>query len=488
MLPLDKLITIDKSSNTAVYLQISNTMIHQIRSGRLRKGTKLPGSRKLAESLQVHRNTLLAAYDELQAQGWIETEPRKGTFVVQDLPDIQPQGIVQTTPKATYPRETAFTVDESRIVQFPSGQPSHEFELTIDDGFPDIREAPIEAYTRELRSLSRRSVFNKYYRYGSPEGVNYLRETLSSFLNDSRGLPISPGNIMITNGAQMGIYLTARLLIRPGDHVIVGDPCFWGATRTLQQTGAEINRVPVDGSGMDIDAVERLCKKKEIKLLYIITHHQHPTTVTLSPKRRIRLLELAAEYDFAIIEDDYDYNFHYASSPILPMASLDQHGNVIYIGTLSKTLVPSIRMGFVVAPENFITAVSHQRRAVDWQGDSLKEVAIARLYENGTMDRHIKKMIRLYRERRDRFCGLLQQKIGDRVSFDKPDGGMSAWATFLDNDLNTVEEKSRERGLRIPNSRVYNKGSVYNTIRLGFASLNFKEQERAVEILSKSLS
>lgn len=488
MLPLDQLITIEKSSNTAVYLQISNAMIHHIRSGRLRKGAKLPGSRKLAESLQVHRNTLLAAYDELEAQGWIETQPRKGTFVVQDLPEIQPRGAKHRSTRASYPGETAFAIDESRIVQFPSFKPSHELDLVMDDGFPDIREAPTKAYTRELRSLSRRNAFKKYYQYRGSKGVKFFRETLSSFLNDSRGLPISPDNIMITSGAHMGIYLTAGLLIQPGDNVIVGDPCFWGATRTLRQTGAAINRVPVDDSGMNIDAVERLCKEKEIRLLYIIPHHHHPTTVTLSPKRRIRLLELAAQYDFAIIEDDYDYDFHYASSPVLPMASLDQQGNVIYIGTLSKTLVPAIRMGFIIAPENFITAASHLRRAIDWQGDSIKEMAVARLYENGAIERHIKKMVRLYRERRDHFCNLLQQKIGDRVSFDKPDGGMAVWATFHDTDLNTVEEKVRSRKLRINDGRVYNNSSVYNTTRLGFASLNFKEQERAIDILSQSLS
>lgn len=487
MIPLKELITIDPTSNTAVYLQITNSIIHNIRAGRLRRGLQLPGSRDLADMLQVHRNTLLVAYEELQAQGWIETIPRKGTFVTRNLPDIQPEEIEQGQTVGHYPGQTLFPINEKSIASFPASHVPDADILVIDDGFPDIRLAPMELYTRELRSLSRRHTFSKYYKYGDSRGTAYLRETLSSFLNDTRGLPVSPDNIMITNGAQMGIYLASRLLIKPYDDIIIGEPGFFGATLALQQTGATINRVPVDDYGIDVNAVEALCKEKEIRLLYVIPHHHHPTTVTLIPERRVRLLELAAHYKFAIIEDDYDYNFHYASNPVLPMASLDHHGNVIYIGTLSKTLIPSVRMGFIVAPVNFIQAASNIRRTIDWQGDSMKEVAIAELYRNGTMERHVKKIVALYRKRRDYFCELLKGRLGELVSFKTPDGGMSVWARFHDADLSQVEKKALTMGLKINNGRMYNTGTEYNTTRLGFASLNTEEQEKAIDILSKAI-
>jgi GntR family transcriptional regulator / MocR family aminotransferase len=229
----------------------------------------------------------------------------------------------------------------------------------------------------------------------------------------------------------MSIYLASRLLIKQGDTVIVGEPGYFGATLTFQQVGAIIHRVRVDDKGIDVDQVEAVCKKKNVRLVYVIPHHHHPTTVTLPPERRIRLLELAVKYKFAIVEDDYDYDFHYASNPVMPMASLDHYGNVIYIGTLSKTLAPAIRIGFMVAPQNFIKAAAEFRRSVDRQGDSLMEVALASLYKNGTMARHIKKAVKLYRERRDHFCALLDQKLGDKVSFKIPDGGMSVWTKFL---------------------------------------------------------
>ena len=257
--------------------------------------------------------------------------------------------------------------------------------LVINDGFPDIRLAPTELFFRELRRLGKQRAFRKYFHYGNPKGPDHLVEILTSFLSDTRGLPITTSNIMITKGAQMAIYLATDLLVKPGDHVVVGEPSYFAATLGFQQAGAIIHRVPVDDFGIDVNMIESLCKKKKISLVYVIPHHHHPTTVTLTPERRIRLLELAAKYKFAIIEDDYDYDFHYTSNPVLPMASLDHQGNVIYIGTLSKTLAPAIRAGFIVAPEDFINAAAYRRRWIDRQGDNLMEVALAELYRNGTM-------------------------------------------------------------------------------------------------------
>ncbi|NOU20029.1 MAG: PLP-dependent aminotransferase family protein [Bacteroidales bacterium] len=387
-----------------------------------------------------------------------------------------------------YQKKTLFSIDEKNLVHFPLSNYQESKNLVFDNGFPDIRLAPTELLLREFRSLARLQTFKQYLKYGSPKGSAYLLEMLSTFLTDTRGLPVTSSNLMITKGAQMGIYLTTKLLIKPYDHVIVGEPGYFAASLTFQQAGAVINRVPVDASGISVDAIEALCLKKEIRLVYVIPHHHFPTTVTLSPERRIRLLELAVRYKFAIVEDDYDFDFHYNSSPVLPMASLDYHGNVIYIGTLTKTLVPSIRLGFMVAPENFIDAVAHIRRSIDWQGDSMMEASIAELYKNGTIGRHIKKVVKLYHERRDYFCTQLNDKIGDRVSFKVPDGGMAVWVNFNDCDLKTISEKAAGKGLTVSNGSIYNTGTInYNAARLGFASLNFKEQEDAISVLSKSI-
>jgi GntR family transcriptional regulator/MocR family aminotransferase len=314
----------------------------------------------------------------------------------------------------------------------------------------------------------------------------FLRQTLADFLCDTRGLSITADNILITKGAQMGIFIASSVLINPNDNVIVGVPGYNMANITFQQLGANLNYVSVDSAGIDINAIEKLCKKKKIRMVYVIPHHHNPTTVTLSPERRMHLLRLAAKYRFAIIEDDYDYDFHYSSKPIMPMASHDSKGNVIYIGTLTKTFAPAVRFGFIVAPREFIQTVTHFRKNVDTQGDSLMENAIAELYKDGTIVRHIKKSVKLYKERRDHFCDWLQKELSDHISFKVPDGGMSVWTHFLNHDLKKIASNAFNRGLIIKDGTDYDTGKQkFNAVRLGFASLNFKEQIQAVKILKE---
>ena len=482
---LTQLIQVDKSSDTPVYLQICNSFIQNIRKGHIRSGARIPSSRELAALLNVHRKTAIAAYEELMAQNWIHMIPRKGTYVTERIPDIKPIRLKKEEALPSYPTKTAYPLEFNPLLDLPLLEPPGPTTLVLNDGFPDLRLAPTALLYRELRSLGNKPSFRKYFQYGNPKGSAILCETLAAFLNETRGLPITSENVMITQGAQMGIFLSGMLLLKPGDEVIVGEPGYFSATYCLQQLGASVNRVPVDDFGIDTDVVERLCRKKKIRAMYVVPHHHHPTTVTLAPERRIKLLQLARQFKFALIEDDYDYDFHYNSNPILPLASLDQSGNVIYVGTLTKTLAPAIRVGFLVAPKNFIQAVANLRRIIDRQGDTMMEAAIAALYQDGTIARHIKKSVKLYRERRDHFCALLKDQLGEKVSFRIPDGGMSVWTTFHTRKISVISGLAREKGLVMSDGRFYNPpGFDYNACRMGFASLNFDEQERAVDILA----
>jgi GntR family transcriptional regulator/MocR family aminotransferase len=287
----------------------------------------------------------------------------------------------------------------------------------------------------------------------------------------------------------MGLYIAASLLIRPNQVVIAGTPGYARANSTFELAGARMSLIPMDEMGIDMDRVEKICKTKPVRMVYVIPHFHHPTLATLSSERRLHLLELATRYKFAIIEDDYDYDFHYAGKPMMPMASLDRNGNVIYIGALSKSLAPAIRVGFMVAPQRFIRSATSLRKAIDTQGDSLIENAIADLYKDGTVGRHIKKSVKLYKERRDHFCDLVQRELRDRVSFKVPEGGMAVWADFQDNDLPTVVQRAYRNGLIMSDGTDYDTGKLkYNSKGMGFASLDFREQERAVAILKKSIN
>ncbi|QNK64451.1 PLP-dependent aminotransferase family protein [Pedobacter sp. PAMC26386] len=484
------LLIVDKSLQIPVYLQIANGIIAHIRQGILKSGSALPGSRILSRNLQVHRKTVVAAYDELYAQSWVDTYPRKGIFVANNLPDITPRPIVNESKTSFYPEKTFFDVDDNKIPFTEIFRELPSQNLVINDGFPDTRLAPIELLVREYRRFANYRFAPKYLTYGPEQGSGNLRIELARFLAETRGLKISPEHILITKGAQMAIYLTVKILVSKNDTVIVGDPGFLGANNIFKHAGANLELVPLDEYGMDMDAVEEICKRKKVKLLYVIPHHHRPTTVTLSSERRLRLLELAMKYRFAIIEDDYDYDFRYSSSPILPLASLDYGGSVIYIGSFSKTIAPGIRIGFMISPKNLIVQTTRLRRLIDRQGELLLEEAMANLLKNGDIGRHLKKANKVYHERRDFFCSLLKEHLGELIEFKIPDGGFAIWIKYL-NDIkpNDVAEIASFMGLSISNGSAYfeDPQKQHPHIRMGFASLNLKEMEEAIGILAKAV-
>lgn len=480
------LITIDKDAQIAVYLQITNSIIGHIRQGTLKPASPLPSSRLLAASLKVHRKTVVAAYDELYAQSWVDVYPRKGFFVAKNLPDVSPRPINTALKQNIYPEKTYFDVDEK--VPYPGlFNDDKPRLLTFDDGFPDTRVAPVELLVREYRRFANYHFTQKYLTYGPEQGSVNLRTELARFLGETRGLQVTPNDILITKGSQMAIYLAAQILLSKNDVVIAADPGYPGANEVFEQTGAKLKLVPVDEHGINLDAVEEICQQKKVKLVYVIPHHHRPTTVTLSADRRMRLLELARKYRFAIIEDDYDYDFHYASSPILPLASADYYGSVIYVGSFCKTIAPGIRIGFMVAPANLIVQTTRLRKMIDRQGEHLLEEAIANLLKNGDIGRHLKKANKLYHERRDILCALLKEHLGSWLSFKIPDGGFAVWLKYADGiNPADVAEKASAMGLTINNGRdyFYHNAINYPYVRIGFASLNPKELETAVKILA----
>jgi GntR family transcriptional regulator/MocR family aminotransferase len=224
-------------------------------------------------------------------------------------------------------------------------------------------------------------------------------------------------------------------------------------------------------------------------MLYVIPHHHTPTTVTLCASRRAQLLELARRYQFAVLEDDYDFDFQYNSSPILPLASIDYCGNVIYVGSFCKTVAPAIRIGFLVAPVNMVEQATWLRKLVDRQGEQLMEEAMANLLRNGDIDRHLKKANKTYHERRDLLCALLASELGGLAEFDVPAGGFAVWTRFGNRDLATIAAQAQKLGLGIADGKEYwhVRTNRINAVRLGFASLNEKEMVEAVGLLKKAV-
>ncbi|MNS85325.1 HTH-type transcriptional regulator NorG [compost metagenome] len=329
---------------------------------------------------------------------------------------------------------------------------------------------------------SRKHTSNKAEQEASQGTIN-LRQELVRYLSETRGLTISVDNLLITHGAQMSIYVAAHLLSDPKTTVLVGKPNYTMANKIFEQLGVNLIEVSVDENGLNMDEVEAICTQKKIGLIYIIPHHHYPTTVTLSSERRIKLLELSKQFSFAIIEDDYDYDYHYASSPYLPLASGNHHGNVIYVGSFSKVLDPSVRIGFMVAPANFIEQATLFRKTVDVGGDSYMQDALAALIKDGELKRHLKKARKIYHQRRDFLDHLLKEKLSDYITYTLPPGGMAIWLKLNKNsEVTKLYELTRRDRLLISNIN-----EKQNALRFGFASLNEKELTEAVEIIEKCL-
>jgi len=295
---------------------------------------------------------------------------------------------------------------------------------------------------------------------------------------------------MVTRGSQQAIDLIARALLSPGDVVVVealGNPGTWTA---LKLAGAEMKAVPVDEEGMDVEALVAVLRKHRVRAVYVTPHHQFPTNTVMSAARRKRLASLSLEHGFAIIEDDYDHEFHYDGRPVLPLASRDEAGVVVYVGTLSKVLAPGLRIGYLVAPPAVIARVTELRAATDLQGDQAHECAVAELFEDGELVRHVRRMRRVYRSRRDALVEALRRHLGSVVHVSPPAGGMALWARV---DPEVDLDRWSERGLEhrvgfLPGRRYAFDGGPVHAMRLGFTPLDETELEEAARRMGSALS
>jgi GntR family transcriptional regulator/MocR family aminotransferase len=474
-------IQLDPGAGIPLFRQIASAIIEDIRRGRLGPGDRLPGSRTLARTIGVNRQTVVATLDELTAEGWLETAPARGTFVSTTLPTTAHR--LRAPWRGGIPGRTGFPVPDA-----PPGALPYDVRaggLLLAPNRPDTRLIPHAAIGRAYGRTMRRSG-QILLGYGRPQGHEPLRVAVAAMLSATRGLVASPDNVCITRGSQMGIALLARSLIRPGDVVAVEELCHQPAVTAFRVQGAEIASVPLDESGLSIDALERLVRTRGIRALYLTPHHQFPTTVTLTAPRRLRLLELARAKRFAIIEEDYDHEFHYEGRPVLPLASLDRNGVVAYVGTFSKVLAPGLRVGYIVAPRPVVVAAAAHRLHLDVQGDRVLEHALAELIETGEVQRHVRLVHREYAARRDVLVQALRRSLGGALTFTVPGGGIALWAAAAaDLDIDVWAARAKARGVVIETARSYavdRKPRPY--ARLGFASLDQKELVEAVRRLA----
>ena len=488
MQALAMLIVINPGASQPIYLQIANQLLGLIKDGTLPASHKLLSTRKMAELLKVHRKTVVRAYDDLLMQGWLESIGGNGTFVSSNLPQVKPELLSVKSSKVVDPLKTAgFTVGDADHLKRELVR--HTYGYHLDDGYPDSRLAPLNELSRAYRTQLRAA--DRYTRlgYGDPKGSLALREELCNYFTETRGLNVTPENILVTRGTVMGLYLVCTTLLKAGDHVVITERGWKAASMNFLQAHAVIHQIPADEHGMIVDELRKLCLIKKIRLVYTTPHHHYPTTVAMRADRRMQLLSLAEEYGFIIFEDDYDYDFHYLNKPVQPLAGAGNAGHVLYCGSFTKSIAPAFRVGYLVGPENVIQQLAMLRRIVDRQGDHMLENSIAELFRLGTIQQHLRRSLRIYRERRDVFCSLMNYYLKDKVDFQVPEGGMAVW-TNLDPSINIKDllAKALKKDIYINDGSGLCSGtSAENSLRLGFASSNPEELEYIIETIGKLL-
>jgi len=474
-------LAIERRGGVPLFLQIAAAITTDIRRGRLRPGDALPGTRSLASALGVQRLTVVAAFDELVSEGWIVNQPARGAFVSSDLPEMKPRRLTPESAPGMAAR-AGFDLLPAPDPELPIPVPRGG--LLFAPSRPDVRLAPGKDRGRAVRRAM--STRPELLSYGNPEGHLRLRRAIAEMLVLTRGLAVGPENVCITRGSQMALALIARSMLSPGDVVAVEQLGYRSAWEAFRQAGAKVIGLPLDGDGLQVQSLERTLRIHPIRAVYVTPHHQYPTTVTMSAGRRLKLLEVAKANRIAIIEDDYDHEFHYDGRPVLPLASADRFGLVVYVGTFSKVLAPALRIGYVAAPVPLIERIAAHRSLFDTQGDQVLEYAVGELLEEGEIQRHIRRVRREYRLRRDTLVEALHKHLGDHLSFDVPAGGIALWV-HADETLDVDEwaSSAMRQGVVVVTGRTYAlDGDSLPFLRLGFASLNSRELQDGVRRLA----
>jgi GntR family transcriptional regulator/MocR family aminotransferase len=347
-------------------------------------------------------------------------------------------------------------------------------------GTPDVTLVPVELLSRAYRRVLRfnaRSVLS----YGDPRGHARLRSELARMLAATRGLAIGEDDIVVTRGSQMALDLLAHSLLGSGDTVAVESFGYSPAWEAFRRAGANLVAVPVDADGLVVSELEKLLARRPIRAIYVTPHHQYPTTVVMTAGRRLALLSLARKHRFMIIEDDYHHEFHYDGRPVLPLASVDR-GAVAYIGSLSKVLAPGLRLGYLVAPKPLRDRVTTHRMYTDRQGDHAVECAIAELFRDGDVQRHIRRAKRAYQQRRDLLASELLRQFGGAISFRIPAGGMAIWTRFeVSVNVEAWAQRGATKGVIFLTAQSFAfDGRSQPYVRLGFGGLTETQIKEAV--------
>ncbi|HYD81709.1 MAG TPA: PLP-dependent aminotransferase family protein [Paucimonas sp.] len=483
---------LDASSRVPLFRQLYEAIKQAILAGQIGPGIQLPPTRELAVMLRISRQTVLNAYTQLMAEGYLAGTVGKGTFVSEHLPIAAPKPTA--SPHQQQPPRPLRPLSQrgQRFLDTPTKLNIHADRPTaFRIGMPGIDAFPFDTWARLEARRWRRPSYQ--LGYGDPAGYGPLREMLAAYLRASRGVHCAPEQVIVTSGSQQALFLIANLLLSPDDAAWVELPGYPGTCAALHAVGARIRPVPVDDEGLMIAEGRRL--HPDAKLAYVTPSHQYPLGVTMSLKRRLELLAWAAERRMWIVEDEYDSEYRYTGPPIASLQSLDQAGCVLYVGTLSKVLFPGLRLGYLVVPPALAEAFARGKAAIDRHTAIVPQIVLADFIAEGHFMRHIKRMRDIYAERRAALLEAFDACLADELTLGPADAGFHI-ATALKRGLDdqAVARAALDKGVEVRALTPFydametaEKRTPPSGLLLGFAAATPAEMRRAAPILQDLL-
>jgi GntR family transcriptional regulator/MocR family aminotransferase len=473
-----------KPETVPAYRWLYASLRAAILEGRLHPAARLPATRDLARQYRLSRGTIVSAVEQLKSEGYVEARTGSGTYVSNTLPD----DLLQVRSNATPPRPQEerkprnFSAYAKRVRLFPSfaPRPTRAFRPNLPalDLFPSTLWAQVAA--RRLRQVSTNFLLGC-----DPLGYLPLRQAVADYLSSSRGVNCVPGQIAIVSGAQEALDLVARIVLNPGDRVCMENPGYIGATAVFQSLGAKISYVPLEEDGMKISAKTL----RKARLVYVTPGHQFPLGITMSLARRLQLLEFARKSGALILEDDYDSEFRYSGRPVPALQGLDRHGAVLFTGSFSKVLFPSLRLGYLVLPsdlaDRFCATLSITRR----HAPLMEQAILCDFITAGHFGRHLRRMRQIYAERLNVLLQCAKQNLTGLLEISLVEAGLQT-VGWLKRGLNgeSAAAAAAQRNVEVTPLSIYTRGNAAaRGLQLGFAAVDAKEIRRGVQDLAIAL-
>ena len=476
---------LDSESQLPVYVQIRNQLRDQILRGDLPAGTQLPPERRLARSLGISRTTVVNAYDELEAEGLVKGHVGRGTIVVEGATWMEAQPIAWPAHLSSLGRRLSQHAQATELPAFRLGVQSGIVSFAL--GLPDPALLPPERLHQAWEAIVGR--LGAAAVGACPvQGTLAVREVIAARMR-KRGVTVGPEGMTVVNGSQHGLDLLLRLLVEPGDTVLVGIPTYFGALLCFQAWGVRLIGVPVDKDGMDVGRVEFLLARYRPKFIYTVPTYQNPTGATMSLERRERLLALAQRYHVPIVEDDPFSDLYFGQPPPPPIKALDRHGHVLYLGTFSKTLAPGLRVGWLMAPSPVVERATLLNQATELQPNTTGQHLVVEFARRGWLEEQIEQARSTYGSRCRTMDTALRRHHLPGLRWTVPAGGMFLWLQLPEPvDAQVLLAETGGQGVVfLPGSLMYPADGLRHVCRLNFSMPDRDAIERGIAIIATAL-